>query len=84
VINASAAISSQPPSCSCRPSAPATTPPILQLAPAMLTHLIGLVPLWRRFTGVLARLERMSDSELAAHGISRSDVARLAMKHSDR
>ena len=51
---------------------------------ATVIHVMRLVAMWRHFNSELGRLNRMSDRELAERGISRSDVIRLAMEHSER
>ena len=55
---------------------------LVPLALSMLGHVARVATSWRRFNRVLHSLERMSDRELAARGISRSDVIRVAMEHS--
>jgi uncharacterized protein YjiS (DUF1127 family) len=49
-----------------------------------LMHFMRMVAQWRRFNGLLAHLNQMNDRELSELGISRSDVIRFAMEHSER
>jgi uncharacterized protein YjiS (DUF1127 family) len=49
-----------------------------------LIHFMRMVSQWRRFNSLLDHLNRMTDRELADLGISRSDVIRFAMDHSER
>jgi uncharacterized protein YjiS (DUF1127 family) len=51
---------------------------------ATVIHVVRLAEVWRHFNSELDRLDRMSDRELAGRGISRSDVIRCAMEHSER
>ena len=50
----------------------------------MLTYVVRVMAQWRRFNSLLDRLDRMSDRDLAARGLSRSDVIRHAMEHAER
>jgi uncharacterized protein YjiS (DUF1127 family) len=50
----------------------------------MVIHVVRLTDVWRHFNSELGRLGRMSDRELAERGISRSDIIRFAMEHSER
>jgi uncharacterized protein YjiS (DUF1127 family) len=49
-----------------------------------LIHFMRMVSQWRRFNSLLDHLNRMTDRELADLGISRTDVIRFAMDHSER
>ena len=50
----------------------------------MLTYVVRVMAQWRRFNSLLDRLDRMSDRDLAARGLSRSDVIRHVMEHAER
>ncbi len=49
-----------------------------------LMHFMRSVAQWRRFNGLLNHLNHMNDRELSELGISRSNVIRFAMDHSER
>jgi uncharacterized protein YjiS (DUF1127 family) len=44
----------------------------------MLSHLIRMFRVWRRYEASLRELSRLGDRELADIGVSRSDIQRIA------
>jgi uncharacterized protein YjiS (DUF1127 family) len=46
----------------------------------MLIHVIRFLRSWRLCTDILVELSRKSDAELAAMGITRSDIPRVAFE----
>jgi uncharacterized protein YjiS (DUF1127 family) len=49
-----------------------------------LTHLVGVYRQWRRYNESLRELNRLDDRELADIGVARSEIPRIAWRHSEQ